>query len=310
MTNSQPVPALVWKDIAQAHIFAGRVTEARAALAECLRISSVATTCLGNLDQLDANEGDCVGAEDASRRAIAMDSSSVWGFRFLARALAARGAPAQSVMEALEQHWLIAPPETRAPEEASWRMRFAILYGDFNAALHESQLWNTAVQTRPDGSSHVQAMYYTYLLDDELDDRTGARHVAEAYLARRDAWLPDSYLDRSIWAVRAQYLDGSISRTEYRRQRDAWVARVRNAAQLEQDASIWLEAFARAVRDETDAKEALARMPATLTDPVARDAPDDLSIGQVFLRAGDTPHARSRHSYAGQPRLVPRSTHR
>jgi serine/threonine protein kinase/Tfp pilus assembly protein PilF len=291
MTSTQPTPALVWKDIAQANIFAGRVPEARAALAECLKTSSVATTCLANLDALEANEGDCPSAEDTSRRAIALDSSSPWGFGFLARALAARGAPTQSVLEALEQQWLIAPPETRASEEASWRMRFAVLYGDFGTALHQSQLWNTAVQTRPDGASHAKAMYYTYLLDDEIDARADALHVADAYLARRDAWLPESYLDRSIWAVRAQYRYGAISRTEYARQRDAWIARVRNPGQLEQDASIWLEAFARAVRDDTDAREALASMPKSLPDPVARDASEDLPIGEVFLRAGDRSRA-------------------
>jgi serine/threonine-protein kinase len=293
-TALDPKFARAWWQRGQILAYLDRLDEARKSLDTCLEISPSATSCTWNLICIDEIEGACENVEKEARQWVVSDGRDPLGHFALASALVARGRPIEAAMEALQQKERAESDADRPKSEAADAIAIGFLSGDFGAVEKAAQKLDQLVASDQVESEHfasARAIVEAYLESGRTQD---AVKYVEAYLRRREAWLPDPFLEDFALAndvfplmLRTLRDAGKIDVGEAARRRDAWIARAPEAFAP----YAWIHGHAALVETADEAKkELLAR--GSLGVP--RYTPKSLApaiVGRVLFLAGRTEEA-------------------
>ncbi|WP_394824403.1 protein kinase domain-containing protein [Pendulispora albinea] len=279
-------PAARWLGAA-AQLQLGNVGDGRAMLEDCIAISPNATDCLDWLAHLEANDGRCDAAERATRKLIAKNPDEPMAYALLANIVLAQTQSTAATRGILETRIERSAPDTRKELEALLALFLHVFDGEFDAALRDVDAWQSA-GTSSDAMLRSMPFLWRLEIARELGLDEDARRAAREVAYRSNAWLPNDIYDAGIENLRALYLTSQISRSDFRRARDAAAAKqLERGGYFSAPGVRWFENYVRPARDAVDAEDAIAARPAdSVIDLVERDAGVDSSLGFVYLRAG------------------------
>jgi tetratricopeptide (TPR) repeat protein len=254
---------------------------------QCFKASRLATSCLRELTMLLSSEGRCDEAVQTARRWVAIDPTEPTPYRALGYALYGAGQPIESAREAFEQAWTRMSAENRAIDQGQVLSAMDELTGDFASADRRLRDWDSTLSKSTEEWDHAGVTLWRLGLLAELGRKAEAATLAASYMKRRSAWAPPPDQEMSIFIRSIQYRIGAISRAEFRRARDEWLAReaVRENTAGRTPGANWLIAYALPAMDEEDAREALDVFPrfAPLPEPVRRLPDFDEAAANVYL---------------------------
>jgi serine/threonine-protein kinase len=219
----------------------------------------------------------------AARRWIAISPDDRIGYTSLAKALAASGAPWESVDEAVAQ---AAARQKLASREIValpllQRSMVAALHGDFASA---DQLIAAYPEGRFTGSYlDIQFAFQRIRLAVERGDLPSAARLAAERLQRRHAFAtPELGADLVPFYLAIERRAGTITRAELRTAMDEWRRQRRSQPQYNQ-AEMWLVGDAKVVETREDAEAAIAIRPPLDSMPPGINA---RAIALVSMLAG------------------------
>jgi serine/threonine-protein kinase len=288
---------------AEALAYMGRMGEARQKLDACIEITGSAySSCAFLQFELDAQGGDCAVMEARARRTMAGGGQLAPVHESLARALAARGAPADAVREALraEVRAMEGPAQRRTDLAGS--VRQALLGGDFASAERDARALLALVEPAPRADRHGIPSHWLALALEESGRVEEAARVALTFLDRRDGWdldpRADDYAmsrDRTVQLLAIARAGGQLDAAEAVARRDAWLRQWTTRMLPGYRRFLWMYAFPPLAGDAAEAREALAAEAAYGSFPPFR--PRTLAgahVGHALLLAGRTDEAITR----------------
>jgi serine/threonine-protein kinase len=171
-------------------LYLGRFDDARRRLDQCVDAAPDAISCMILRTRLSVHEGACEEIESLGRRILAVDSEDPVGAQVLATGMAGhRGLPA--LREVLRQKAALTPVARRARAALRDDALVAALSGDFVEAERKARELAAALEETKQQAPHgMAARLLAEILLEAGRDRDAGK-VAEAFLARRDAWEPD-----------------------------------------------------------------------------------------------------------------------
>jgi serine/threonine-protein kinase len=285
--------SLAWSTKGGVLAYMGRFDDARRALDEALRCSRTATEPLWYLSEIDEQQGRCDSEEAHVRTWLSRDPDDWYAYHYLARSLAAEGKSPDAVLTALQQKWGRLEPGHRAKLEPMDRARLAASAGDFVEAERDLNEMEKVLATDPSAQAHAEAHMLLARIAEEQGHPDRARAVAEAYLARKDAWAPTHRVDNvSIFLDPVPEMLGMLARTgamtpsEREERRAAWLAAWRAKTSAAYLGDLWITAWAApaATRQEAQAAiEALSGFGAV--PPFNPNLPAQALVGRAYLLA-------------------------
>ncbi|MGD0526027.1 MAG: protein kinase, partial [Polyangiaceae bacterium] len=231
--------------------YMGRFDEARASLEGVLERSRTATEPLWYLAELDEQQGRCASEEARVRTWLSRDPDDWYAYDYLARALAGQGKPAATIRAALEQKWARVGPAHRAKVEPLDRALLALTAGDFTEAEQRLGEAERALAAEPGAQAHASTLALLARTAEETGRPEGARAVAEAYLARKDAWAPSHRVDNvsifldpipEMLAIEAR--TGGLAPAQLDEQRRSWLEAWRAKTSAAYVGDLWIAAWA------------------------------------------------------------------
>jgi eukaryotic-like serine/threonine-protein kinase len=263
-----------------------------ATLDQCLALSHESSDCLGARARMHGFMGHCDLMETDAHAWVAADRDSVHAFAALAEALNARGAPIDSVREALNSAEAFAHPEERAAIADHNKFSLLQVQGDFPGALAQARKLE---ETLPANAAIAWRLLAVMEISDaalEMGDSTSAGEAALRFLKRADAWTPTSAADLAmpIAILRLARNTGAMTVEEHERQRARWLQRLNAAIPGSPETilrTVWIYAWASGIRTADEARDALEHR----IGPVP--SPDDTTpvaarlIGHVYRLSGD-----------------------
>jgi serine/threonine-protein kinase len=294
-----PVFAFAWSAKAGCLAFMGRFDEARAALEEALRLSQTATEPLWYLSELDEQQGRCETEEAHVRTWLSRNPDDWFGYQYLARALAAEGKSPDAVLTALEQKWARLEPGQRSKVEPTDRALLAVSTGDFAEAEHQLNEMERALAAEPGAQAHSFSHVLLARIAEEEGHPDRARTVAEAFLARKDAWAPTHRVDNvSILLDPVPELLGILARTggltpaQRDERRAAWLTAWRAKTSAAYFGHLWVAAWAAPASTRQEAEAAIDALPAFGgVPPFNPNLPSQALVGHAYLLAERTDDA-------------------
>ncbi|HEY8077264.1 MAG TPA: protein kinase [Labilithrix sp.] len=284
---------------AQSQLYSGDLEGAAATLATCLRVVPSATLCVHQRDNVDAFAGDCTRLEESARQIIALEPQTDLGYRALADATYARGKPFEAVRAALEQAWPRTVEGDRAWRQVEDVFAMHVLAGEFADAEHDAHELESLVASDASLAAHARPARMLVDLYVETGRTADAAKVAEAWLRRREAWVPDPRAEDFALArdpaplMMATMLHaGRLSADAFALQREGWIQTWKKSLIPKYTPFLWVHGWAVPTSTSADAEGALAALPAYR--PIPRYAPRtlaDADIGRTFLLAGKTDDA-------------------
>jgi serine/threonine-protein kinase len=286
----------------------GEPEEARATLERCLQVSPIASTCMHIRAAIGSGMGRCAEFEAESRRMLLVEPTSGVAQVYLAAALAANGASADTVRGALEQAIDLGEGASSGAEQAkrvarAWVDAELALYGaDFDAARARIDVVEQLQATDSGEQGHAQAARSRLLLDEETGDATRARADATAYIDRVPTLLPDGAAIARPVALAVLRRNSAITRERNALlYHDGWTATVPAGVERTpgDDALAWVSFEAEPARNEAEARYALAARPAgklgAFLAPFLWDLDQegfiDRALGNAYLLASRTDEA-------------------
>ena len=276
-------------------VFMGDEARAMKTLADCIRVSPTATSCLNDRFVLDGGAGRCDDALADSRKLIGIDPENWRHYKYLANALAGTGAARESVVAAMGQWFERRDPKFRAEDQAHAEAALAINEGDFVTARTKVADWEKAIAGVAEEWVHADEMRLQTQLALEMERSSEASAIAAQFIAQRSAWTPTAifYDDSRIGAWSVQARTGAISPSAFRLLRSTWLETEAVRAEASPFATNstgvrWTAAYADSTVTVADAREALVALPRflPLPNPHIRKPFFDEPIGRVFLLAG------------------------
>jgi eukaryotic-like serine/threonine-protein kinase len=266
-------------------------------LDECLRISPSAASCLRVRSGIRAARGDCAGYEADARRMTEIEPRGPRAYEYLAAALAARGAPLESVKAALDKRASLgvtgtgdSPAEMRAQADL-W---VALLAGDFVTAETAATALDRLNDHDASEMAHVVPALTLIDIYEERGEADRALGVAESFVRRLPAWTANAPTGVRARLVMLRRRAGLLDEAKAQAQRDELL---RESMEMAFDGDpkkgiyFWLAIEAQYVTTRTEAKAALVRLP-TVADAGAHVRGfDDWARGKVELLAGHTKEA-------------------
>jgi serine/threonine protein kinase/tetratricopeptide (TPR) repeat protein len=248
--------------------YAGRADEARAALESATRLSPGATEPLWYLVELDEQQGRCADEEAHVRTWLSRDPSDWFGYDYLARALAAEGKPASTVLTAFEQKWVRLAPDHRAKIEPMDRAYLDVATGDFADAEQRIQELQRKLATESGAQAHAESQALLVRLAEESGQPARARAVAEEFLARKDAWAPSHRVDEvSIFLDAVPVMLGVLARVGgltpagLEQRRADWLGAWRTKTGASFQGDLWIAGWADPATTPQEARAALDALP-------------------------------------------------
>jgi serine/threonine-protein kinase len=276
----------------------GNLDGALASADRCLALSPSATTCLRARSNVQQLLGTCDPLEDNARKMIALEPDSAAAYEYLVTALVMRGAPVESIAEALRRGREHATtPSDRAYHEAWDPVLLAILAGDFASAAAALPAFEAWASGQTSASSVGEWAGAAIVVLEELERTRDAADVAEAYLKRLPVLTPDASDVARSRALLALHVAGRISESDFRADRESW-AREEAAKLPPRDANlVWLGFYGVTSVTAADAREALEALPRySPLPPFDGNAHLERHMGHVLLLAGRVeeaiPHLR------------------
>jgi tetratricopeptide (TPR) repeat protein len=269
---------------------AGEPTAALATIATCAARARNPIRCLSEESAIDASEGDCRRLERTSRQILLRDPTDKFPYLGLAEAAYADGQPVETVREFLRQHVARSPPRVQSRSNLEHLWALDILAGDFQAALARLRELEASVASESDQASHALLALRQSSTLLELGRPAEAGRVAQEFLRRKNAWIPDPR--RDDWAVSrdpsvplllAERRAQLISPDEFDEQQRNWVESWTGQVTADNGALVWLYGYAAAAETPDDARKAVAARPRN--QPLAHSLVADSYIGTMFLRA-------------------------
>jgi serine/threonine protein kinase len=272
---------------ARAAFHLGHAGDARDAYNSCLSASPAATSCLGELIDLEADEGRCETSVNLSRRLISIDSDRYEGFIDLARALLGTGEKGitPDVREALSQALQRTPGESRRVMGYNNDYNIAAAQGDFDHAEAAAHGISMTLENDTDQLSHAFEARLTIDVFLEVRNIDAARATALSFLQKRAAWQPSDDWDRSIWILNRLRLAGGMTENDYEKERETWIQKSRESRPTEAEPlRAWLQAYPGATTNEAQARVALRALPApdAVGGPESMSTPDAFYVGKWY----------------------------
>jgi serine/threonine-protein kinase len=285
--------ALAWSSKGGCLSYMGRFDDARASLEEALRRSRTATEPLWYLSELHEQRGECDAEEARVRTWLSRDPDDWYAYDYLARALAGEGKPADTVRAALEQKWARLGASHRAKLEPVDRALLASTTGDFAEAEQRLKDGERALAGEPGAQAHALAHTLLARIAEETGKPERARAVAEAYLARKDAWAPSHRVDDvSIFLDPVPEMLGVLGRTGgaspalLEERRSSWLAAWRAKTSAAYLGDLWIAGWAAPASSREQgvaAVDALASFGSI--PPFVPNLPAEALVGHAYLLA-------------------------
>jgi serine/threonine-protein kinase len=279
----------------------GDADGAASACDRCLEISPSAVDCIDMRAQLDLGRGQCERLEQDARRMLAIDGSSAHAYGWLTAALVARGAPLESIEEAMGRAEEPAPAASAQPQSSATGddvdrlTTLSWLTGDFTgalAALPEIDRWATSSRMDVQAGDAINAEVQV-LRETGQNDRAAA--VAERFVRRYPALAHDAVCaaltvpcrEARDVALLALHRAGRISDADFRAKRDAWAREAVAQSAPAVANRVWFYFYALTALTPAEAREALDTLPRFSPMPsTAGVIPEERMMGQVLLLAG------------------------
>jgi tetratricopeptide (TPR) repeat protein len=289
-----------WQTQSRVLAHLGRDDESRAMLDRCLAVSPGSIDCMQVRSFAMSLAGQCDDAVAELRRASSWDPEQSGTYRNLADALAAAGAPKETIEQVLlfRDHRL--PEQGRVETRLLERAELEAWAGQFDAAVATAHDLERHVASSSSRGAHWAAAIITSGALSESGDAAGAARVAEQALLRKDAWVPDSTRSLSDAPAEAWLLGASFGA-----RRETWAGWHKAAGAWERSNEAFLGAFERwglkwgpMMDAPIDPSEALAEAPSESPREGARHfhvswrvGVLDAYAGRIYLQAGDIAHA-------------------
>jgi serine/threonine-protein kinase len=293
-----PSFAIVWWARAIDAEDTGDLDAALVAYGKCVEMSPGAASCLRSRSVILAQRGSCADVEADARRMVAIEPGGHRAYESLARALCARGRPLETVRQALEQKWALLPESARKRAELVDRTHLALLYGDFASAEKLARELDLLVATARSEQEHVEPTMLLVATYAESGDAARAARTADAFRAKRDAWVAmRAYGDTGVHGALPTLLAiarraGTLSTASHDAARAAWLHDARAGGSPLWERELWVPAYAAPAETADEANEALAALPPFLPLPPPRElVMTDAAIGKVYALAGRTADA-------------------
>ncbi|WXA90080.1 protein kinase [Pendulispora brunnea] len=277
-----------------------RDDESRAMLDQCIAVSPGSVDCMQVRSFAMSLAGQCEDAVAELRRASSWDPEQSGIYRALAEALAATGAPKETIEQVLVMRNDRLPVEGRDETRLLERAQLEAWAGQFDAAIDTAQELERHVASSASRGSHWAAAIIASGSLSESGDAAGAARVATQALLRKGAWPPDS--TRSLPEAPAE---GWLLGAKFRGQRDKLAEWHKAVSAWERSNEGFLDAFERwglkwgpMMDAPIDPREVLAEAPSGSPSEGARHyhvswrvGVLDAYAGHIYLQAGDIAHA-------------------
>jgi serine/threonine-protein kinase len=271
--------------------YMGRLDQAHAALEDAVRTSRTATEPLWYMAEIDEQQGQCATEEAHVRTWLSRDPDDWYAYQYLAYALAGQGKRPDAVLTALEQKWVRLDPTRHPKVEPADRARLAILGGDFADAERRLEDVEKLLAGEPGAQGHADVHTLLARIAEETGRPERARAIAEAFLARKDAWSPSHRVDNvSIFLDPIPEMIGVLARTgaltsaQRDERRAAWLDRWRAKTAEAYRGYLWIAAWASPASTREDGQAAVAALPSFGGVPVFTPNLPALSlVGHAYL---------------------------
>jgi len=288
-----PEFALAWSSKGGCLSYMGRFDDARASLEQALDRSRTATEPLWYLSELHEQQGQCDAEEARVRTWLSRDPDDWYAYDYLARALAGERRSAETVRAALEQKWARLGQSHRAKLEPVDRALLALTTGDFAEAEQRLKDGEQALAGEPGAQAHAEGHALLARIAEETGRPERARAVAEAYLARKDAWAPSHRVDNvSIFLDPIPEMLGILARTggvspaQLEEQRSSWLGAWRTKTSAAYLGDLWIAAWA---APASSREQGLAAVGALASfggvPPFVPNIPAQALVGHAYLLA-------------------------
>jgi serine/threonine-protein kinase len=279
--------------------YLGRTDDAKSSLDKCLAISASATECMWYRAQFDELEGACEKEESDVRAWLGRDPEDYYAYHWLAKSLFALGKSEEAVRTALEQKWVRVGKSRREKIELDDRVRLDMAAGDFAAAEKKTLELEQKLADEPGALAHAESHGALVEIYRETGRDVLARKIAEAYVARKDAWVtPHRVDDRAIWEdalplmLSAMLHTGALTPAQFEERRTAWISGWESKTTGPYVSFLWIYGYALPVESPAEAKAAVATL--TKYSPLPTFTPTSLApayVGRALLEAGRTDEA-------------------
>jgi serine/threonine-protein kinase len=266
----------------------GQYEAASAAADRCLTLSPAALSCLDLRAQVARRLGRCAQLEEDARTMIARNSRVSDAYDWLAAALVARGAPLESVAEAMRHaRENDADPKDRAFNEVMDQVTLAQLVGDFGSAIATfprlDQLAASSTSTqRADSVMYVESYLW---MESGQPDRAVA--VVDAYMKRFPALLRADPLGGRQYVMQVRRHAGRIPDAEFHATQEALAREAVDKLPPKFANNLWFDLYAEPVSSPLDAREALDALARySPLPPYEGFVPNERAMGRVLLLAG------------------------
>jgi serine/threonine protein kinase/tetratricopeptide (TPR) repeat protein len=292
--TSDPSFARLWWYKGQTQAYLGDLAGAAASLDRCLALAPSATNCLWNRAAIDEVEGSCAQEEIDARRWLGIDHTDPLAYDALAEALYAEGRPVEAIQEVLHQKWSELGDAERAQTTLDDETRLDLLTGDFASAEAHARELQAAIESDKNQSVHARPAGALVEAYSESGQTESAAAVADDFLKRRDAWLPDPIVedfaianDVTIPMLEAEARAGRLTAAQLAAEREVWTTRQLAVISEGHRGYLWVHGYAAHAASPTAATEALAARPRF--EPLPPFAPKtiaDGAMGHAYLLAG------------------------
>ncbi|HTQ43254.1 MAG TPA: protein kinase, partial [Polyangiaceae bacterium] len=266
----------------------GRFDAAAAAADRCLARSPGALSCLEIRASVSQRLGQCGKLEEAARTMIARDPRAATAYWWLATALVARGAPVESVDEAMRRARELDPDAKGRPvQDFFGRLAVAQLTGDFATAIASFPGVDPQLQRETSTDVVGAAMYMeTYVLM-EAGQPDRALALAEAYAKRQPVLTQGDPLGGRQYALIVRRWTGHITDADFRLARDTLAKEAYPKIPPKFANNVWFDVYAEPAISPADARDALdALAEYTPLPPYEGNVPYERIMGKVLLLAG------------------------
>jgi serine/threonine-protein kinase len=253
----------------------------------CLEVSPMATSCLRSLAGLHEVRGQCAEFEADARRLVSVEPKGLRAYWSLARALAARGAPLESVRGALDEMVALATSAgSGEPAQLEEELVLALLAGDLARAASVADALERANASDMKEESHSPAVDVQMVIAEETGDRAAALRLGDDFERRRQAWTPDEALGVRLRRAYLLHAAGRLDDATFDRQRDGFYRE--EVAFLPPDhpnANIaWARTYLTPVETPADALDGITRLEAR--SPLHLRGLEAFGLGKVWALAG------------------------
>jgi len=257
--------------------------EAAALLARCFDSSPDSTVCLTARATLFDRQGDCAAAEKDLRHWLVLQPDARLARPPLAGVLAAQGASAVAIREALGEH----PASATGDGNVIFEALVPLFEGDFTEVERLAREQSAKVSSEAPEGHHFTPAATLVSAYTETGDLVSAGRVAADYVARRVAWK-DPELTRVSTMIGAAARGGAMDRAEANRRLDEAFQRLVATGRVD-PADAWAIVYAYSSETRAEAQAAVIRL-----DAMDAGAPDTWrgALARTYFLAGRAGLAR------------------